>query len=184
MKHIKVSDSASFCKCGPNYSREPHMLFCRCLCGRQRKQDYWKTECECSMWVSVFVAEKNGNYCARDREPDIYAHICDLGLWWLLAKEKERETLIVMLMLQMAQNRKSMTALLRIIMQGYCWEQIPFWVPQAENKLSVVTLVNSPDSYSCHLLFLITVAYEGARLICSSIDALLISTLCHGIRWE
>lgn len=43
------------------------------------------------MWVSVFVAEKNGNYCARDREPDIYAHICDLGLWWLLAKERERD---------------------------------------------------------------------------------------------
>ncbi len=66
-----------------------------------------------------------------------------------------------------------------------CWEQIPFWVPQAENKLSVgwVTLVDSSDSYSCHLLFLITVAYVGARLIYNSIDALLISTLRHAIRW-
>lgn len=68
----------------------------------------------------------------------------------------------------------------------HCWEQIPFWVPQAENKLSVaggwVTSVNSSDSYSCHLLFLITVAYVGARLIYNSSDALLISTLRHAIR--
>lgn len=68
----------------------------------------------------------------------------------------------------------------------HCWEQIPFWVPQAENKLSVaggwVTSVNSSDSYSCHLLFLITVAYVGARLIYNGSDALLISSLRHAIR--
>lgn len=41
----------------------------------------------------------DGNDCVTgEKEPDIYAHICDLGLW-LLTKD---ETLIVMLMAQMA----------------------------------------------------------------------------------
>lgn len=40
--------------------------------------------------------------CEGEKETDIYAHICDLGVWWLLTKE---ETLIVMLMAKMERDR-------------------------------------------------------------------------------
>lgn len=161
------------------------MLFYGCLCGWQWKQDYRKTVCECvcGTWVSVAEKwqkkkkERGRKWCVREREPDIYVHICDLGLWWLLTKD---ETLIVMLKAQMDYNReKSTTALLRIVMQGYTVESKYL----CECHRQRVTLVNTSDLYSCHLLFLITVAYEGVWFIYNSTDALLISTLCHCIRW-